>query len=118
MGCLTFYESQGRLDGAFCDYSNSDKMEFLQKCKKLGIVNFEMEVKFCVHPSHVGLSVLRLFRPGIFRLPNLFDGGIVLVKSCGRFIISHFDLMTTFVNNLATTSNNTKRGKLFKTSSK
>ena len=31
MTCNDFYETQGRLDGAFCEYSNDDKMSFIQK---------------------------------------------------------------------------------------
>lgn len=38
-----FYEGQGRLDGAFCEYSNEDKLSYLQKLKKEGIANIEME---------------------------------------------------------------------------
>lgn len=34
---------QGRLDGAICEYTEADKMEFLKKCFDLGIVNIEME---------------------------------------------------------------------------
>jgi uridine phosphorylase len=37
------YIIQGRLDGAICDYSEKDKMQFLNKVSKLGIVNMEME---------------------------------------------------------------------------
>lgn len=38
-----FYEGQGRTDGAVCEYDDAAKMEFLQKCHKLGIRNIEME---------------------------------------------------------------------------
>jgi len=38
-----FYEDQGRIDGVFCDYTNKDKMEFLNRCKENGINNIEME---------------------------------------------------------------------------
>lgn len=38
-----FYEGQGRLDGAFCDYTAEEKMEFLRKCKDNGVKNIEME---------------------------------------------------------------------------
>ncbi|KAM8704715.1 hypothetical protein ACLKA7_009209 [Drosophila subpalustris] len=38
-----FYEGQGRTDGAICEYDDAAKMEFLQKCHKLGIRNIEME---------------------------------------------------------------------------
>ncbi|KAK7066752.1 Uridine phosphorylase 1 [Halocaridina rubra] len=38
-----FYEGQGRLDGAFCDYTEEDKLNFLKKIHKENIVNMEME---------------------------------------------------------------------------
>ncbi|GIY66619.1 uridine phosphorylase 2 [Caerostris darwini] len=38
-----FYEGQGRLDGAFCEYSSDDKLSYLKKLKESGVVNIEME---------------------------------------------------------------------------
>lgn len=38
-----FYEGQGRLDGAFCEYTADDKFKFLQKLYDLGVRNLEME---------------------------------------------------------------------------
>lgn len=38
-----FYEGQGRLDGAFCDYGEAEKMEYLNKLADFGVVNIEME---------------------------------------------------------------------------
>lgn len=38
-----FYEGQGRLDGAFCDYTEEDKIEYLRKAFHLGVRNIEME---------------------------------------------------------------------------
>lgn len=38
-----FYEGQGRLDGAFCEYSHEDKVSYLKKLKEEGVVNIEME---------------------------------------------------------------------------
>ena len=43
MAADCFYEGQGRLDGAICDYDNSDKMAFLQKAHDVGVRNIEME---------------------------------------------------------------------------
>ena len=34
---------QGRLDGAFCDFNNEDKMAFLKRIHDKGIANIEME---------------------------------------------------------------------------
>ncbi|XP_062570346.1 uridine phosphorylase 2-like isoform X1 [Saccostrea cucullata] len=38
-----FYEGQGRLDGAFCDFTEEDKMNFLKRAHGKGIANIEME---------------------------------------------------------------------------
>jgi len=37
------YVGQGRLDGAFCDYSATDKMSFLREAYDRGVRNIEME---------------------------------------------------------------------------
>lgn len=38
-----FYEGQGRLDGAFCEFTEQDKMDYLEKLREFGVVNIEME---------------------------------------------------------------------------
>ena len=38
-----FYEGQGRLDGAFCEYTVENKFDFLHLCKQNGVKNIEME---------------------------------------------------------------------------
>lgn len=38
-----FYEGQGRLDGAFCSFTEADKMAFLHKLHDFGVRNIEME---------------------------------------------------------------------------
>lgn len=38
-----FYEGQGRVDGAFCDYTVEDKFKFLKKCHENNVKNIEME---------------------------------------------------------------------------
>lgn len=51
-----FYEGQGRLDGAFCDFSESDKMEYLNKIHEFGVVNIEMESTiFAALTNHAGI---------------------------------------------------------------
>lgn len=48
--------AQGRLDGAFCDYSEDDKMEYLNKLHKAGVVNIEMEATaFAALTHHAGI---------------------------------------------------------------
>jgi uridine phosphorylase len=38
-----FYEGQGRLDGAFCEYTEADKLKYLNRLHAFGVVNIEME---------------------------------------------------------------------------
>ncbi|KAM7537380.1 hypothetical protein Aperf_G00000078184 [Anoplocephala perfoliata] len=38
-----FYEEQGRMDGAICEFTEGDKMAFLKKAYGLGVRNLEME---------------------------------------------------------------------------
>lgn len=41
--CVSFYEGQGRLDGAICTHTLDDKKRFLQHCRDQGVCNIEME---------------------------------------------------------------------------
>ncbi|XP_075985834.1 uridine phosphorylase 1-like isoform X2 [Anticarsia gemmatalis] len=43
MAADDFYRGQARLDGPFCDYSETDKMTFLKTLTNLGVKNIEME---------------------------------------------------------------------------
>eukprot|EP00128_Syssomonas_multiformis_P000260 Colp12_sorted_trinity150504_noHs@32136 len=43
MCCNDFYEAQARLDGAICEYTPADKMEFLKRAHEAGVRNIEME---------------------------------------------------------------------------
>lgn len=38
-----FYEGQGRQDGAFCFFSEDDRMDYLKKLQNSGVLNIEME---------------------------------------------------------------------------
>jgi len=52
-----FYEGQGRLDGAFCEFTEADKMEYLTKLQKAGVVNIEMEsLCFAALTHHAGIQ--------------------------------------------------------------
>jgi uridine phosphorylase len=51
-----FYEGQGRLDGAFCEYSEADKIAYLTKLHQNGVRNIEMEaVIFGALTHHAGI---------------------------------------------------------------
>lgn len=48
---------QGRLDGAFCDFTENDKMEYLEGIHKAGVVNIEMEsLAFAALTHHAGIK--------------------------------------------------------------
>ncbi|XP_074596683.1 uridine phosphorylase 1 [Brevipalpus obovatus] len=43
MSTTEFYEGQGRMDGAFCDFGEKDRENYLNQLKKDGVMNIEME---------------------------------------------------------------------------
>ena len=48
---------QGRLDGAFCEFSEADKMAYLEKLRENGVVNIEMESTiFAALTYHAGIK--------------------------------------------------------------
>lgn len=47
-----FYEGQGRLDGAFCEFTETDKMAYLEKLRDFGVVNIEMECTIFAALTH------------------------------------------------------------------
>ncbi|KAK1934680.1 Uridine phosphorylase 1 [Phytophthora citrophthora] len=61
LSCNDFYEGQGRLDGAICEYTLEDKMAFLQKLADAGVRNIEMEARlmagFC-HKLNIPVAVV------------------------------------------------------------
>jgi len=48
-----FYEGQGRLDGAICEYKESDKMAYLQEVASKGVTNMEMEALVFAALTHL-----------------------------------------------------------------
>ena len=55
---LTCVVGQARLDGAFCDYTEEDKINFLKKAHSEGVCNIEMEslcfAAMCCHANIKG----------------------------------------------------------------
>ncbi|KAK7092822.1 hypothetical protein V1264_008510 [Littorina saxatilis] len=52
-----FYEGQARLDGAFCDHTEGEKMEFLRRMHQQGIRNIEMEsLCFAAYSYRAGIK--------------------------------------------------------------
>merc|ERR1711915_313199 len=48
-----FYEGQGRLDGAICEYSEEDKLSYLQEVAEKGVTNMEMEALVFAALTHM-----------------------------------------------------------------
>lgn len=48
-----FYEGQGRLDGAICEYTEEDKMAYLQEVSRKGVSNMEMEALVFAALTHM-----------------------------------------------------------------
>nr|XP_032521829.1 uridine phosphorylase 1-like [Danaus plexippus plexippus] len=56
MAADDFYQGQARLDGPFCDYSEADKMSFLNQLFDIGVRNIEMEATaFAALTSQAGI---------------------------------------------------------------
>jgi uridine phosphorylase len=53
-----FYEEQARIDGAFCEFTDEERLGFLEKCyHAYGIRNIEMEsLAFAALTYHAGLK--------------------------------------------------------------
>lgn len=59
------------MDGASCDYTEKDKMEFLQKAHAVGIRNIEMEATmFSALTRHIGIKAADI----CVTLLNRFNG--------------------------------------------
>lgn len=57
MSTAEFYEGQGRMDGAFCDFTPKDRENYLNQLKKDGVVNIEMEANaFAAMCNKVGIK--------------------------------------------------------------
>lgn len=52
IGTNDFYEEQGRTNGAICDHTQEDKLEFLNKIKDAGVINMEMESNYLAAMCH------------------------------------------------------------------
>ena len=50
----TLYKGQARMDGAFCSYTETEKMEYLQWLKENGVTNIEMESTCFAALTHLG----------------------------------------------------------------
>lgn len=60
MAASGFYEQQGRIDGAICDHTAEEKMQWLQSLHDAGVRNIEMEVgrshRACLLSPRSGLA--------------------------------------------------------------
>lgn len=67
MAADDFYEGQGRLDGAVCEYTDADKLAFLRRAHELGVRNIEMES--CVFAAICNKALI----PGLVVCCTLLD---------------------------------------------
>lgn len=93
-----FYEDQGRIDGIFCDFTNEDKLAYLQRCKDNGVKNMEMEsLCFSAILSHAKI------RFGIVcaALLNRLDGDQLTIthEQCLEFQQMPFKLVGLYLKN-------------------
>lgn len=86
-----FYEGQGRLDGAFCEYTENDKMEYLEKLKNAGVVNIEMECELakCLNKLTVETKIV-FFE--IFQQQSSLHSHIMLASKL-QSVASHFSIV-------------------------
>ncbi|XP_013793427.2 uridine phosphorylase 2-like [Limulus polyphemus] len=62
-----FYEGQGRLDGAFCEYKEEDKMKHLEYLRTQGVTNIEMEsLAFAAMCNYSGIKGLLYYDVQLF----------------------------------------------------
>jgi uridine phosphorylase len=74
-----FYEGQGRLDGAFCRFSEDHKMAFLQNVREEGVVNMEMEsLAFAAHCQYAKIRAAVV----CVTLLNRLHGDQIKVPKC------------------------------------
>jgi len=87
-----FDPGQGRTDGAICEYTEKDKMDFLQKCHDLGIRNIEMEASmFASVTKKVGVKagdvcvtvVNRLEGDQVMEIPKIYIPSYIYNFSSG-----------------------------------
>lgn len=52
LSCDDFYEGEARRDGAFCDFTELERLEFLKTLQKHGVVNIEMESTIIAALTH------------------------------------------------------------------
>jgi len=51
-----FYEGQARLDGAFCEFTEKEKMSYIHQLHRTGVTNIEMEsLAFAALTHHAGI---------------------------------------------------------------
>ncbi|XP_025830741.1 uridine phosphorylase 1 [Agrilus planipennis] len=52
-----FYEEQARLDGAFCEYGEQEKLDYMNQLRSNGVINIEMEsIPFAALTHHAGIK--------------------------------------------------------------
>lgn len=84
---------QGRLDGAFCDFTENDKMDYLAKLHDFGVINIEMECTiFAALTYHAGIRSAIVCVALLDRLKGdqvqYIDKNLLYLNRCGEKIAS------------------------------
>lgn len=67
--CDDFYEGQGRLDGALCNFKEDEKLAYLKEAHSKGVLNIEMEgLQFASFCSRLGINAAMMCSVLINRL--------------------------------------------------
>lgn len=97
MSADCFYEGQGRMDGAICEFNQEDKDHFLRTAYDYGVRNFEMESHmFGAFAHKLGLQAITC----CVALLNRFEGDTVKLSQVDKMCMeqSLFDCILTFIN--------------------
>ena len=73
-----FYEGQGRIDGAICQYTEEDKLAWLTKIQAAGVLNMEMEVQ-CTATHSAQCTAITNARPVV---PRMYRAPTFTLFSC------------------------------------
>lgn len=59
MSCLDFYEGEARVDGAFCRFTEKEKLDYLKHLQAQGVANMEMEaIPFAALTHEAGIKAV------------------------------------------------------------
>jgi uridine phosphorylase len=99
MGTHCFYEGQGRLDGALCEYGEEEKMAFLRRAHaEAGVRNIEMEAPYFAAFTHrLGIKSILMCAALLDRLEG--DQVTSTPEDLARFSHNASELAARYIQN-------------------